>query len=763
MTKKNIATSLIGDWLNQHLFISKAMTTRFFNSLNHQKSFIESQKQSLSAIAKAMSDKQQNFDLSESFVTYLTDRAQRSWLTLDVLSQAANKTKEHHERGGLPFLIYDFEVILEGKNLSRPSNYCLLKIIPPADKKVLNKKRPYIIIDPRAGHGPGIGGFKEDSQVGVALNDGHPVYFIAFTQKPQPEQSIADVTACEAKFVQEVIRLHPSSPNPIIVGNCQGGWATAILAATHPEITGPIVLNGAPMAYWSGKLGQDPMRYAGGIMGGVLPAMISADLNKGEFDGANLVLNFEGQNPARTWLTKYYDLFCSIDSSADKFIEFEKWWSTFYFMTDKEIQWIVENLFIGNRLSRNKAELETGVTIDLRAIKSPIIVFASHGDNITPPGQALNWIIDAYKSEKEIELAGQRIIYLVHENVGHLGIFVSSQVARKEHQNFVSTLKTIEAFPAGLYRMEIETIEGTGETARFDVSFHPSSMAEIELITGKRADEAAFAGVAKCSEENAKLYEKTLRPFIKTMGKITNTNLQQKLHPSRIMRTIYSSVMPTNVQTEQLINKIKLQRKQTEPNNPFVLSESLLVDSSAFAIDNMVNIKEAMTEFAFFSIWANPFSVGLSRATDALSENESESAFSDIVLYAVSNPYAGGAVAAYMRILLLIFKTRSSLKLDQMTRCANLLSSKAPFKDLDAQERNDMLLQQKILVDLDIDTAISSLSVLLPTQREKQRALDILNYLVREEDVSNVSMKGKWQEILEILNQSASESTRKSA
>jgi Protein of unknown function (DUF3141) len=39
-------------------------------------------------------------------------------------------------------------------------------------------RRPYVIIDPRAGHGPGIGGFKDDSQVGVALAAGHPVYFV---------------------------------------------------------------------------------------------------------------------------------------------------------------------------------------------------------------------------------------------------------------------------------------------------------------------------------------------------------------------------------------------------------------------------------------------------------------------------------------------------------------------------------------------------------------------------------------------------------
>ena len=43
-----------------------------------------------------------------------------------------------------------------------------------------------MIVDPRAGHGPGIGGFKEDSEVGVALSAGHPVYFVIFFPDPCP-------------------------------------------------------------------------------------------------------------------------------------------------------------------------------------------------------------------------------------------------------------------------------------------------------------------------------------------------------------------------------------------------------------------------------------------------------------------------------------------------------------------------------------------------------------------------------------------------
>ena len=138
------------------------------------------------------------------------------------------------------------------------------------------------------------------------------------------------------------------------------------------------------------------------------------------------------------------------------FLDFERWWGGYHFLNEAEIHWIVEQLFIGNRLSRGEAILEHGRRLDLKAIRSPIIVFASWGDNITPPQQALNWIVDTYVDEHEIRIRGQRIIYMVHEKVGHLGIFVSSSIAKKEHAEVASTLKTIEALPPGLYEMTID-------------------------------------------------------------------------------------------------------------------------------------------------------------------------------------------------------------------------------------------------------------------------------------------------------------------
>jgi hypothetical protein len=232
---------------------------------------------------------------------YAVDATQRSILFLDTMRQRGNNFVQHNQAGLPPLLHFDHETVVDGRKLERPVNYALVRIVPPEGVTVDPMRRPYVIIDPRAGHGPGIGGFKDDSQVGVALRDGHPVYFVIFFRDPEPGQTLIDVCEAERTFVRRVRELHPDSPKPAIVGNCQGGWAAMMLAAADPDDTGPIVINGAPMSYWGGAwqegANDNPMRYSGGLMGGTWLASLMSDLGGGIFDGAYLVENFEKLNP----------------------------------------------------------------------------------------------------------------------------------------------------------------------------------------------------------------------------------------------------------------------------------------------------------------------------------------------------------------------------------------------------------------------------------------------------------------------------------
>jgi pimeloyl-ACP methyl ester carboxylesterase len=312
-----------------------------------------------------LSEGQRNGSLFDAWQAYWKDAAQRAVLTMDVLRQRGDIFLEHEEAGCPPVLIYDYDVVMDGADLPRPCCYQLLRIKAPDDgehREIKPWKRPYVIIDPRAGHGAGIGGFKPDSQVGVALRDGHPVYFIAFKRMPEKGQTLADVTLAEAAFVRRIMEEHPDAPNPIITGNCQGGWATLLLAATNPDLTGPVVLNGAPVSTWAGRVGENPMRYNGGILGGTYNAMFYSDLGHGVFDGADIVQNFEMLNPARNYFGKYYDLYSKVDTEPHRFLEFERWWGGYFLLNEAEMKWIVEQLLLATSCPRTKPSWSRAAT-----------------------------------------------------------------------------------------------------------------------------------------------------------------------------------------------------------------------------------------------------------------------------------------------------------------------------------------------------------------------------------------------------------------
>ncbi len=293
---------------------------------------------------------------------------------------------------------------------------------------------------------------KRDSEIGAALEAGHPCYFVGFLPAPMPGQTIEDVCHAEAAFIEKVIERHPGAEgNPCLIGNCQAGWQIMLTSAIRPELTGPIILAGAPLSYWAGTHGKAPMRYTGGMLGGSWLATLASDLGGGIFDGAALVQNFENLNPANSYWSKKYGLYSKIDTEEQRFLDFEKWWGNPVLLNGEEIQFIVDELFVGNKLTAGKIKTRDGVTVDLRNIRSPIVVFCSHGDDITPPQQALDWILDLYHSDEEIIAAGQTIIYSLHASIGHLGIFVSGSVATKQHQEFAQNIDFIDALPPGLY------------------------------------------------------------------------------------------------------------------------------------------------------------------------------------------------------------------------------------------------------------------------------------------------------------------------
>ena len=209
---------------------------------------------------------------------FMVDTAQRSILFWDVMRQRGDQYREHLAEVAPHVLSFQGQIVIDGRTLERPINYALVRIIPPKGVEIDPTRRPFVVVDPRAGHGPGIGGFKADSEIGVAFKAGHPCYFVGFLPEPMPGQTLEDIARGEAVFLEKVIALHPQADGkPCVIGNCQAGWAVMMLAAMRPELFGPIVIAGSPLSYWAGVHGKNPMRYSGGVLGGCWLTALTSD------------------------------------------------------------------------------------------------------------------------------------------------------------------------------------------------------------------------------------------------------------------------------------------------------------------------------------------------------------------------------------------------------------------------------------------------------------------------------------------------------
>jgi pimeloyl-ACP methyl ester carboxylesterase len=538
-----------------------------------------------------------------SALEYLVDTEQRSVLFLDVMRQRGRQYREHIAETAPHVLNYAVDLVIDGRTLQRPVNYALVRVAPPSGLEIDNRRRPFVVIDPRAGHGPGIGGFKADSEIGVAMKAGHPCYFIGFLPEPMPGQTIEDVARAEAVFIEKVIALHPEADGkPCVIGNCQAGWAVMILAALRPELFGPIIVAGAPLSYWAGVRGKNPMRYSGGLLGGSWLTAATSDLGGGKFDGAWLVQNFENMNPSNTLWTKQYNVYSKVDSEADRYLEFERWWGGHVNLNAEEIQFIVDELFIGNNLAAGRIKMSDGEVVDLRKISSPIVVFCSKGDNITPPQQALNWILDLYSDVDEIRAYGQTIVYTVHETVGHLGIFVSGGVA----------IDLIDVLPPGLYEATFEA--KSADTANPELAggkwimrCERRTLDDIRAMGGNTyEDERRFATAARVSEINLANYRNFMQPWIRAAVTPQLAEWMRQIHPLRVSYEAFGNDSVAMKAVATAADKIRENRKVATEDNPFLAFQETVSKNIAGVLDKWRDTQEALSEALFLGIYGSP-------------------------------------------------------------------------------------------------------------------------------------------------------------
>jgi pimeloyl-ACP methyl ester carboxylesterase len=670
---------------------------------------------------------------------YAIDAAQRTVLFWDVMRQRGNQYREHMAESVPNVLNYEAELIIDGRTLKRPVNYGLVRIVPPQGVTIDPRKRPFMIVDPRAGHGPGIGGFKADSEIGVIFKAGHPCYFVGFLPEPMPGQTIEDIGRAEAIFLEKLTSLHPDADGkPAVIGNCQGGWAVMMLAAMRPELFGPIIIAGSPLSYWGGVHGKNPMRYSGGLLGGSWLTALTSDLGGGKFDGAWLVKNFENLNPANTLWSKQYNVYSNIDTEAPRYLGFERYWGGYVNLNAEEIQFIVDELFVGNKLAAGMIKTSDGAGIDLRNIRSPIVVFCSKGDNITPPQQALDWILDLYDDVDDIRSYGQTIVYTIHDNIGHLGIFVAGGVAKKEHSEFANNIDLIDTLPPGLYEAilepKTESISGADlVTGDWLMRCEARTLDDIRALgCNDAADERRFATAARISDINLALYRTFAQPAVRALISAPLAETLHQLHPLRVQYEMFSNANPLMAAVEGMAEEARKTRRPLAADNPFVALQESVSKQMVAALDGWRDFIEAATERTFLTVYGSPAlqaAVGIDPADmRPLRKSPKNALYQELVQKRIaelkSHIPLGGLREAIARALIYVGLGRGSVDERGFEAVRRL---RGRYGDIPLSEFKTLIRDQYFMLLIDKDASLSAIPSMLPPDTEtRKQAFDLV-------------------------------------
>jgi len=698
-------------------------------------------------------------DVLASWPEYTVDAFQRSVLFLDLLRQRGDEEIEITSRPMATVLSFEHELLMDGRSLPRPINYALSRIVAPQGVVIDPQKRPVVVVDPRAGQGPGIGGFKAESEIGDALNAGHPVYFIGFGATPAPGQQFLDVVEGQVSFFERVVALHPDSPRPFAIGNCQAGYQTLMVAILRPDLFGPCLVAGSPMSYWQGVHGKNPMRYSGGLLGGSWLTAMASDLGNGKIDGTALIQNFNTLNPASWLWGKQYEVYAHVDTDGERYLKFEKWWGDFIQLNGDELQFLVDNLFIGDKLTRNQLHSRDGTTFDLRSVTSPIIVFTSMADNISPPPQTLGWILDLYRDVDDIRATGRTIVYCVNQEVGHLALFVSAKVGAKEDEEFVQMMDVIDCLPPGLYEMVISprpaNIPAEGfVTGNWLSRFETRSLDDIRAL-GRNSpeDDRAFAAVARLSDVNLSIYRAFMQPLVRALANQPTADLVQALNPLRLSYTMFSNPWMKGMQT--LAANVSAARQPVAADNPFLALQTRISEQISAGLDKYRDERDQIEEQMFFRFYGSPFVqalLGLNERSEVrtlpgipVEELAARQARSDT--YA-AKLQSGGFDEALSRAVLYV--AAGERMIDQ--RCALALNvARKTLMHLSLAEFKALLRDQSFVLQLERERAVEALAVMVPQAQARKDLLKQVNAIVSAGDLPLATERDRLSRLAEVL------------
>jgi Protein of unknown function (DUF3141) len=363
------------------------------------------------------------------------------------------------------------------------------------------------------------------------------------------------------------------------------------------------------------------------------------------------------------------------------------------------------------------------------------VVFCSKGDNITPPQQALNWILDLYRDVDEIRYYGQTIVYTVHETIGHLGIFVSGGVAKKEHAEFSSNIDLIDVLPPGLYEATFEA--KSGDTAQADLATgswimrcEQRTLEDLRAMGGNSPeDERRFATAKRVSEINLANYRNFVQPWVRAAATPQIAEWMRNLRPLRVGYEAFGRDTPAMKVLATQAETVRENRKPAATDNPFFKAQETVSKSIVNMLDKWRDAPEALSESLFLSIYGSPAlqaAVGIDPNANPsprpeMSEEHRERLDARIAELR-SNIGSGGIRECGIRALLYVGMARGMVDERGLEALRRMRREDAASR-MTLSEFKTLVREQFFMLLLDQEASLAAISKMLPQEMDQRRAV----------------------------------------
>jgi hypothetical protein len=306
-------------------------------------------------------------------------------------------------------------------------------------------------------------------------------------------------------------------------------------------------------------------------------------------------------------------------------------------------------------------------------------------------------------------------------------------------------IKTIESLAPGLYEMLI-----VKDHDRNTVSFEARTIEDLLKLDDGREEEVEFAAVAGWSEWATKTYELTLQPLIQSMVTPAVAEAQRRIHPMRQQQYFFSHKNPLFATLGEMAEEVREHRTPADKDNPLVKLEQLFADQIERNWNLYRDTRDALIELSFHSFYATPWMKGFGAARQARPQSHDINKFPH-VQDAMKRARLGGYAEGIIRMLILLARTRGSVRRDRLERSDRLLHSRPPFNSMTPELRSRIIYEQSLIVDFAGNDAITTLADILADPVDRYSALNLVLDVagpIEEMDAPTIAMFKRFQQTL---------------